>query len=110
MTRESLFTELIKDLDTLDQRVILVLKGLMENQETFTVQTSRFALCRLLHMAYSEENVRILDAAFDRLQKHVFQMIGSGAGFAVATRAVTDISRDPGSEKLRIRLGSLFLL
>lgn len=82
----------------------------MEKQETLTIQTSRFALCRLLRMAYSEENVRLLDAAFDRLRKHVFQMIGSGAGFAVATQAVTDISQELESEKLYITLGNLFLL
>jgi hypothetical protein len=111
MTEETLFAELIKDLDPFDRKVLFTLDQLREHQhQTMTLKTSRFELLRALRLAYSPENVRRIDQSLERLAKTPLFLQGPGAGFAIATRTIAASEQEEGSEKLIISLGKLFAL
>jgi len=111
MTEETLFAELIKDLDPFDRKVLFALDALRANQsDTMTIKTSRFELLRALRLEYTPDNVKKLDQSLKRLANTPLFSQGPGAGFAIATRTIVESRQEEGSEKLLISLGKLFAL
>ncbi|KPK19632.1 MAG: hypothetical protein AMJ70_08930 [Dehalococcoidia bacterium SG8_51_3] len=109
MTKQNLFTEMIKDLDHFDQRVLFVLDELKGKQGSLNIVTSWFELFGMLRMEYSRDNVDKLDETLDRLIQAPFYLQGP-SGFAIATRAVEDWNQVDETERLIISLGKLFTL
>ena len=111
MTEETLFAELIKDLAPFDRNVLFALDGLRrKQQDTMTIKTSRFELCRLLRLEYSPDNVKKLDQSLERLARTPLFLPGPTSGFAIATKTIAESVQEDGSEKLIITLGKLFTL
>jgi hypothetical protein len=109
MTRQSLFEEMIKDLDNFDQQVLFVLDELKDQQGSLNIATSRFELFGMLGMEYSKDNVDRLDETLERLVQAPLYLQGS-SGFAIATRAIEDWKQEDETERLIITLGKLFTL
>jgi hypothetical protein len=107
MTEESVFAEMIKDLDKFDQKVLFVLHELKGKQGSLNIVTSRFELFGMLGMEYSRDNVDKLDETLDRLIQALLYQQGP-SGFAIATRAIEDCDQEDESERLTITLGKLF--
>jgi len=110
MTEQTLFAELIKDLKPFDRKLLFALDKIRANQGSRTIQTSRFELCAVLGLAYSEDNVKRLEEALRRLTEKPLYLAGPGSGFAVAKKAIARFDGEKDSEKLVISLGTLFLL
>jgi len=111
MTEETLFAELIKELDPFDRKVLFALDGLRERQhQTMTIKASRFELLRALRLEYNPDNVKRLDQSLERLTETPLFLQGPGAGFAIATRTIAGSQQEEGGEKLIISLGKLFSL
>ena len=109
MTEETIFAELIKDLDPFDRRLLFVLDELRIKQGSTSIITSRFALCRSLRLQYNESNARKLDKSLERLGQTPLYL-PDPSGFAIATRAISGLYQEKNSEKLNISLGKLFNL
>ncbi len=107
MTEESIFAEMIKDLDKFDQKVLFVLRELKDKQGSLNIVTSRFELFGMLGMEYSRDNVDKLDETLERLVQALFYQQGP-SGFAIATRAIEACGQEDESERLIINLGKLF--
>jgi hypothetical protein len=110
MTEETLFAELIKDLDPFDRKLLFALDELRTKQGTMTINTSRFEVCRLLRLEFNPDNVRKLDEALERLVNTPLYLPGELDGFAVATKTIAQCHQERDSEKLVISLGKLFTL
>jgi len=108
--QERTFDELIQGLDPFDRQMTRALKRLRGRQEVLTIQTSRFELCRLLGVEYDADQAARIDESLARLAKTPLQRRGPQSGFSIATRAVTAIRQEEGSEKLTILLGRLYAL
>jgi len=109
MTEETIFAELIKDLDLFDRKLLFVLDELRTKQGSISIITSRFELCRLLRLQYNEDNVRKLDASLERLAQTPLYL-SDVSGFAIATKAISGLYQEKNSQKLNISLGKLFKL
>ena len=109
MTEETIFAELIKDLDPFDRRLLFVLDELRIKKDSTSIITSRFELCRLLRLQYNESNASKLDQALERLVQTPLYL-PDPSGFAIATRAISALYQEKDSEKLKISLGKLFKL
>jgi len=109
MTEETIFAELIKDLDPFDRELLFVLDELRIKQGSISIITSRFELCRSLRLQYNESNARKLDQSLERLEQTPLYL-PDPSGFAIATRAVSGLYQEENSEKLNISLGKLFNL
>jgi hypothetical protein len=109
MTEETIFAELIKDLDPFDRKLLFVLDELRIKQGSISIITSRFELCRSLRLQYNESNARKLDQSLERLEQTPLYL-PDPSGFAIATRAVSGLYQEENSEKLNISLGKLFNL
>jgi hypothetical protein len=110
MTEETLFAELIKDLDPFDRKLLFALDALRTKQDTLNIKTSRFELCSSLRLAYNPENVRKLERSLERLVETPLGLPEEGSGFAIATKAIARFLQEEGSEKLFISLGKLFAM
>ena len=110
MTEETLFAELIKDLDPFDRKVLFALDALRAKQDTLIIMTSRFELCSSLRLAYNPENLRRLDQSLERLAETPLWLPEEGSGFAIATKAIVRFSQEQGSEKMVISLEKLFTM
>ena len=109
MTEETIFAELIKDLDPFDRKLLFVLDELRIKQGSTSIITSRFELCRLLRLQYDEYSARKVDQSLERLA-HTPLYLPDPSGFAIATRAISSLYQERNSEKLNISLGKLFNL
>ena len=109
MTEETIFAELIKVLDPFDRKLLFVLDELRVKQDSTSIITSRFELCRLLRLPYDEYNARKLDQSLERLAQTPLYL-PNPSGFAIATRAISGLYQEKNSEKLNISLGKLFNL
>ena len=107
MTEETIFAELVKALDSFDRKILFVLDELRNRQGSISVITSRFELCRFLRLEYNQDNVSKLDQSLERLTNRPL-FLPDLSGFAVATKAISDIYQEKNSEKLNITLGKLF--
>jgi len=110
MTEQTLFAQCIKDLEPFDRKMLFALDTMRAKQGSLTIQTSRFELCRVLGLAYSEDNARRLDGVLRRLAEKPLFLPGPESGFALATKAIARCDWEEDSEKLVIALGTLFLL
>jgi len=108
MAEGTIFAELIKNLDQFDRKVIFVLDGLKEKQNKMTLTTSRFELCRLLHIEYNSDNVKKLDRSLRRLLQTRLFSAEPESGFSIATKTISGIDQEEQTEKLIIYLGRLF--
>jgi hypothetical protein len=109
MSEKTIFAELIKALDPFDRKVLFALAEVRNKQGSTSIITSRFELCKLLHLQYDEDNVRKLDRSLERLAETPL-FLPNPSGFAVATKAISDLYQEKNSEKLNISLGKLFNL
>jgi len=109
MTEENLFEEMIKDLDSFDQKVLFALYELKDKQGSLNIVTSRFELFGMLRMEYSIDNVDKLDETLECLAQAPFYVQGP-SGFAIAARAIEDCEQEDETERLIITLGKLFTL
>lgn len=109
MTEETIFAELIKDLDPFDRKLLFALDELRAKQGSISIITSRFELCRLLRLEYNEDNVRKLDGSLERLAETPLYLPDL-SGFAIATKAISGLYQEKSGEKLNISLGKLFNL
>ena len=110
MSEGTLFAELIKNLDQFDRKVVFVLDGLRKKQNKMTLTTSRFELCRLLHIEYNENSVKELDQSLQRLLQTKLFSAEPESGFSIATQAISEIHQVGETEKLIIYLGRLFFI
>jgi hypothetical protein len=108
MAEGTLFAELIKSLDQFDRKLIFVLDDLREKQNRMTLITSRFELCRLLHLEYNSDNVKKLDQSLQRLMQTKLFSSEHRSGFSIATKTISEIDQEEQTEKLIISLGRLF--
>lgn len=109
MIDEAIFAKLIKDLDPFDRKLLFVLDEIRIKQGSISIITSRFELCRLLHLQYNEDNVRKLDRSLERLAKTPL-FLPDPSGFAIATKPISGLYQEKNSQKLNISLGTLFNL
>ena len=109
MTEETIFAELIKDLDPFDRRLLFVLDDLRIKQGSVSIITSRFELCTLLRLQYNKSNTRKLEQSLERLEQTPLYL-PDPSGFAIATRAISSLYQEENSEQLNISLGKLFNL
>jgi hypothetical protein len=109
MTGERLFSEMIKDVDKFDQRVLFLLRDLKNKQGSLHLVTSRFELLGMLRMEYRKDNVDKLDETLERLVQAPFYLQGPSS-FAIATRALEACDQEDETERLTITLGKLFTL
>jgi hypothetical protein len=107
MTEEKLFEEMIKDLDSFDQKVLFALYELKDKQGSLNIVTSRFEVFGMLGMEYTVDNVDKLDETLECLVQAPFYLQGP-SGFALATRAIEDWDQEDETERLIITLGKLF--
>jgi hypothetical protein len=107
MTEKGLFSEMIKNLDDFDQRVLLVLHELKDRQGALKVVTSRFELLGMLRMEFTQDNADKLDETLACLVEAPFYLEGP-SGFAIAARAVEGWDQETESERLIVTLGKLF--
>ena len=110
MTEQTVFTELIKDLEPFDRKLLSALNDMRAKQDLRTIQTSRFELFKVLGLGYSKDNIKRLDGALCRLMEKPFFLPGSEAGFTLAKKAIARFHWEKDTEKLVISLGTLFLL
>ena len=110
MTEETIFAELIKDLEPFDRKLLFALDELRVKHGSMTINTSRFKLLRLLRLEYTPADAAKLDQALEHLEKSPLCLRGQGSGFALATRVIARTYQEKDSEKLVITLGKLFAL
>jgi hypothetical protein len=108
MAEETLFAELIKNLDQFDRKLIFALDDLRKKQNRMTLLTSRFELCRLLNIEYNSDNIKKLDWSIQRLMQTKLFSSEPRSGFSVATKTISGIRQEEQTEKLIISLGRLF--
>ena len=110
MVEETIFAELIKDLDSFDRKLLFALDQLKAKQGKLTVKTSRFELCRLVRLGFNPDNVKKLNESLKRLEHTPLFLPSELHGFAFATKAIKRCYQESGTEKLVISLGKLFTL
>jgi NADPH-dependent 2,4-dienoyl-CoA reductase/sulfur reductase-like enzyme/rhodanese-related sulfurtransferase len=103
-------TQLIKDLELFDRKLLFALDELRVKHGSMTINTSRFELLRSLRLEYIPANAAKLDLALERLEKSPLYLHDPGSGFVLATTVIARTHQEKDSEKLVITLGKLFAI